>query len=122
MKSDFRGLIASHPELGLRLAEHLVQKIRIYTNRIFEFSTMDVRHRICAELMRMVGDGQHDGIRCTIEPAPSHYQIATRLSTHREAVSRELASLASQGILEAGRQKITVLDIPRLRRTTQIEM
>lgn len=120
--SDFRDLVAAHPVVGLRLAEHLVQKNRMHTNRIFEFSTMDVRHRICAELLRMVGNDQHDGKMCTIKPAPSHYQIATRLSTHREAVSREFASLSSQGILEVGRQKIAVLDIPRLRRLTQIEV
>lgn len=123
MKSaDFRKLIGDFPGIGLKLAEHLVQKNRNYTNRIFEFSTMDVRHRICAELVRMVGDSRIDGNRCTIQPAPSHYQIATRLSTHREAVSRELASLSSQGILEVGRQKISVLDVLRLRRLTQIEL
>lgn len=120
--SDFRDLVATHPVIGLRLAEHLVQKNRLHTNRIFEFSTMDVRHRICAELMRMVGTDEHDGMQCIIKPAPSHYQIATKLSTHREAVSREFASLSSQGILEVGRQKIAVLDIPRLRRLTQIEV
>ncbi len=111
----FRELIVSHPSLGLKLADHLVQKNRYLTQRVFEFSTLAVRYRVCAELIRMIDTSQTDGITCSIEPAPSHYQIATRISTHREAVSRELERLSSSGILEIGRQKIKILNIPKLK-------
>lgn len=116
----FRGLILQYPQVGLNLAELLVTKNRQLTNRMFEFSTMAVSQRICAELLRMwVACGSPpDG---KIEPAPSHYEIATRLSTHREAVSKEMASLARQGIIESGRKSITILDVKKLRGLTQYD-
>lgn len=120
--SEFRKLIIAYPTLGLKLAEHLVEKNRYLTGRIFEFSTMAVNHRICAELLRLVDAGSCKTNEYTILPAPSHYQIATKLSTHREAVSRELSYLSSLGILEAGRQKIKILDISRLRKMTEVEI
>ncbi len=119
--SEFRKLIITYPVLGLKLAEHLVEKNRDLTARVFEYSTMAVNHRICAELLRLIDAESCDNNEYTILPAPSHYQIATKLSTHREAVSRELSHLSSLGILEAGRQKIKILDISRLRKLTEVE-
>lgn len=85
---------------------------------MFEYSTMAVHQRVCTELLRMV-DSEHDGNSFMIEPAPSHYQIATMLSTHREAVSKELARLSRMGIVASGRRKIEVLDVERLRQLAQ---
>ena len=110
----FRNLIATHPEVGLKIAELLVSKIRVLTRRVFEYSTMPVNERLYAELVRLLDESieRDAGI---IRPAPSHYEIATRLSTHREAVSKELAVLVKKGIVETGRKMIRVLDVERLR-------
>ena len=119
--ADFRQLILQMPEVGLKLVELLVQKNRVVTNRMFEFSTMAVSQRICAELLRMLGpqpNGENSGI---ISPSPSHYEIATRLSTHREAVSKELANLSRQGIVKSSRRSIEVLDIKKLNGMTRFD-
>lgn len=112
--AQFRSLIVDYPPLGLKLAELLVRKNRSLTDRMFEYSTMAVHQRICTELLRMVETSGSAG-PYLIEPAPSHYQIATKLSTHREAVSKELARLSKLGIVNSGRRKIEVLDLERLR-------
>lgn len=120
--AEFRELVMSVPSIGLRLAEHLVQKNRFLTSRIFEFSTLAVRQRVCAELLRRARERQENADQYSIVPAPTHYQLATMLGTHREAVSRELSSLSAQGIVEIGRKRIKILDIPRLRQITQFEV
>ena len=120
--SKFRGLMESHPSISLKLLEHLVSKNRHLTGRIFEFSTLAVRYRVCAELLRMIDNDKVEDDKYSIEPAPSHYQIATRLSTHREAVTRELSELAQQGIVDVGRQKIYILSVQHLKKITQIEL
>ena len=56
-----------------------------------------------------------------IEPAPSHYEIATRLSTHREAVSKELAALSKDGVVDSGRKSIRILDLARLQQMTSYD-
>lgn len=118
---QLRDLMKLHPSLALRICELLVSKNRALTNRMFEFSTMAVSQRICAELLRMTNEGEElDGV-VTIKPAPSHYEIATRLSTHREAVSKELGRLGRKGIIKSGRKTIEVLAPDRLRQMTSFD-
>ncbi len=112
---QFRDLVATVPGLGLKLSEHLIAKNRKLTERIYEYTTMSVRHRICAELLRLAEAADAGAPSVSINPAPSHYELSTRLSTHREAVSREMSALAAAGIVETGRQKLSVLNVPRLR-------
>jgi CRP-like cAMP-binding protein len=112
---DFRRVIAKNPELGLRLAELLVKKIRTLNQRVFEFGTMSVSQRIQAELLRLCEAQFKPGQACIIKPAPTHYQFATRVATHREAVSREMSNLAAKNIIQINRKSIKVLDINRLR-------
>lgn len=113
--ADFRQLVRENGELGLRLAELLVTKNRVLTQRIFEYGTLPVRARIQNELLRLCDSVVVQSNQCTINPAPTHYEIATRIATHREAVSRELNVLAAEKIIEIDRRKIRVLDVARLR-------
>lgn len=112
---DFRALVVTTPELGLRLVELLVAKSRTLSQRIFEFGTLPVRVRVQRELVRLYDSRDADVDDNLIHPAPSHYEIATRIATHREAVSRELGHLVSENIIELGKRKIKVCDIDRLR-------
>jgi CRP/FNR family cyclic AMP-dependent transcriptional regulator len=73
-----------------------------------------VRNRIQAELVRM---GREAGIarnQATLAPAPRHADIASRVSTNREAVARELAELARNGLVEKRRGALVLLDVKRL--------
>ncbi|MHA1127660.1 MAG: Crp/Fnr family transcriptional regulator, partial [Alphaproteobacteria bacterium] len=72
--AQFRELVKTVPLLGYKLAEMLVKKNRSLSERIYEFSTMTVRHRVCAELVRIAEAEGGDANTVTINPAPSHYQ------------------------------------------------
>ena len=112
---DFRELVLTTPELGLRLVELLVAKSRRLSQRIFEYGTLPVRLRVQRELVRLYDSRDAQASNNLIQPAPSHYEIATRIATHREAVSRELGHLVSENIIELGKRKIKIRDIDRLR-------
>lgn len=118
---QFRDLVSNMPTVGLRLVELLVAKNRRLSERIYEYTTMSVKHRICTELLRLIDTKDPNATSIMIDPAPSHYELSTRLSTHREAVSREFSKLAAQGILKSGRQKLTILDVPALREMVLME-
>ena len=47
-------------------------------------------------------------------PAPTHVEIASRVSTHREAVTRELNRLFRIGIIEQRGGTLLVKDVERL--------
>ena len=55
-----------------------------------------------------------DGKRVRISPAPTDTEIASRVSTHREAVTRELTRLSRIGLIERERNALLVKDVERL--------
>jgi DNA-binding MarR family transcriptional regulator len=81
-----------------------------------EFSTLDVRHRIHAELLRLSRTEAGDPARAVISPPPVHAEIAARISTRREAVARELKALERDNLIERRRGALVLTDVDRLRR------
>jgi CRP/FNR family cyclic AMP-dependent transcriptional regulator len=110
----FRQLIASEPVVAQAMLPQLVTKIRALTTRVYEFSTLAVSNRIQAELLRLANLGVRDGKSARVAPAPTHTEIASRVSTHREAVTRELARLSRIGLIERQRNALVVKDVARL--------
>src|SRR5947207_3946237 len=51
--SVFRAAIHAHPEVCDKLLGILAGQIRILANRVNEFSTLDVRYRIYADLLKL---------------------------------------------------------------------
>jgi hypothetical protein len=49
-----------------------------------------------------------------IAPAPTHAEIASRISTHREAVTRELNALARARLIEKRSGVLVIRDIAAL--------
>lgn len=112
--ADFRELLHRMPEVNLRLLTYLSQLIRALSERIYEFSTLGVRNRIHAELLRLARAHMSGPTIANIYPSPTHADIANQVSTHREAVSREFSQLASEGLLEKRGRNLIVHDVPRL--------
>jgi CRP-like cAMP-binding protein len=118
----FRDFLARHPGVAIKFAEHLVRKIRALSKRVFEYSTLSVRYRIRAELLRMCQGRLDTEGGASIDPAPTHYELATRLSTHREAVSRELSYLASRKVIALHWRRIHVIDVARLKASVEASL
>ena len=110
----FRELIRSEPVVAQALLPHLVRKIRALTARVYEFSTLAVSNRIQAELLRLTRLTEPGGKSARIAPVPTHTEIASRVSTHREAVTRELSRLSRIGIIERQNGTLIVWDLERL--------
>jgi len=110
----FRELIRSEPVVAQALLPHLVMKIRDLTMRVYEFSTLAVSNRIQAELLRLARLAEPGSKSARIAPAPTHTEIASRVSTHREAVTREFARLSRRGLIERQRNAVLVKDVDRL--------
>jgi CRP/FNR family cyclic AMP-dependent transcriptional regulator len=110
----FRELLGGEPKVTKILLEHFVREIRELTTRVFEFSTLAVRYRIQAEVLRLAQLSVCKGTIARIVPAPTHAEIASRTSTHREAVTRELNRLAKMGILEQRNRELWITDVERL--------
>lgn len=110
----FRELLATEPKMAKKMLEHFVSEIRELTTRVYEFSTLAVRYRIQAELLRLAEGSPLQGNTASIAPAPTHAELASRTSTHREAVTRELNRLTKLGILEQRSRVLWIKDLARL--------
>ena len=104
----FRDTIHRHPDVCDQLLALLASQVRMLASRVMEFSTFDVRHRIYAELLRLA-HSQPGEDELKIAPPPTHAEIAARVSTHREAVARELKSLERAGLIARRRGAIVLL-------------
>lgn len=115
----FRRMYMQHPAVAIGLLKQLAAMIRRLCDRIFEFSTVGVNNRIHAELLRLAK--RHidlDGV-ARIPNVPTHAMLASRVSCHREAVSRELKRLQNEGVLQKKNRRLIVPDIARLQRMVE---
>ena len=111
---DFCDIAAHYPEVSRRIFTRLADLVRALSDRVVEFSTLGVNNRIHGELLRLAREFGVEDNHALIQPAPTHADIASRVSTHREAVTREIAALARSGILERGRGILKIIDVARL--------
>jgi CRP-like cAMP-binding protein len=111
---EFRKLVESEPAVGRELIKELVRNVRTLTKRVYEFSTLAVNNRIQAELLRLASLAPRQGKTVRLVPPPTHADIASRVSTHREAVTRELNRLARIGLVERQSGVLIIWDVERL--------
>jgi CRP/FNR family transcriptional regulator, cyclic AMP receptor protein len=117
----FRQAVQSHADVCDQLLRLLASQIRMLANRVNEFSTLDVRRRIYAELLRLARKSAKNDAAATISPPPTHAELAARVSTHREAITRELNRLESAGLIERRRGAIVLLDPKQLARLLETD-
>jgi CRP/FNR family transcriptional regulator, cyclic AMP receptor protein len=111
---EFRKLLEAEPVVAQAVLKGLVRNVRGLTKRVYEFSTLAVNNRIQAELLRLASLAPREGKGARLEPAPTHAEIASRISTHREAVTRELNRLSRIGIIVRQNGTLLVRDLDRL--------
>jgi CRP-like cAMP-binding protein len=110
----FQKLLQTEPRVGQALIKELVRNVRTLTKRVYEFSTLAVNNRIQAELLRLASLAPRVGKSARLMPPPTHADIASRVSTHREAVTRELNRLSRIGLIERQSGVLIVRDVDRL--------
>lgn len=109
----FVDLIGREPVLSLWLARYLAHQVRYLTNRIYELSTMGVGPRLQAELLRLAGEPDVMGA-ATITRVPTQAELAARIGTNRETVTREFSLLIREGLVVREGRRIVVPSVERL--------
>jgi len=114
--SVFRATVHEHPDVCDQLLALLAGQIRMLANRVHEFATLDVSHRIAAELLRLSRPQPSKPGTAIISPPPIHSEIAARVSTRREAVARQLNAMERSGLIVRRRGAIVLTNVDHLRR------
>lgn len=114
--ATFWEVLGNHPAVAAATLRRLTHLVRSLSDRIFEFSTLAVKNRIHAELLRLARERSSGDHTAVLSPAPTHAEIAARISTHREAVTRELNELSRAGLIERRQGSLIIRDVGRLAR------
>ena len=116
---NFLWVLELYPSIMTRTLAQLAKLVRLLSERVIEFSSLGVRNRIHAELLRLAWQNMDNVNRAMISPAPKHVEIASRISTHREAITRELKQLASSGLIQKGKNELIINDVVKLENMVQ---
>jgi CRP/FNR family cyclic AMP-dependent transcriptional regulator len=114
--SVFRKALHAHADVCDQLLLYLAGQVRRLANRVNEFTTLDARYRIYAELLRLSKPQVGTPRRAVVTPPPAHTEIAARVSIRREAVAREIKALERDGLIERRRGALVLTDTAKLRK------
>jgi len=112
----FWQLLRERPSVAAALLRHFTKLLRYYSERVKELATLPVGVRVQVELLRLARKDSRDGDRLIIEHAPTHADLADRIGTNREAVTRALGALRRDGVLQSKRGTLIIAKASMLER------
>jgi CRP/FNR family cyclic AMP-dependent transcriptional regulator len=112
---EYWQMLQVYPALAADCLKRLARLVRALSNRVVEYATLPVRDRIYAELLRLAVQNSGKSGPWEIHPMPTHAELASRVATHREAVTRVMHRLELDGLVRRDRKKMVLSDINRLR-------
>lgn len=113
-RAAFLELLRDEPTVALRVMRGLTSLVRQLSDRVIDLSTLGVQNRVHAELLRLARLAGVVDNRARLEPVPTHAELAGRISTNREQVTRELNALRRDGLLLKEGKALVVPDVARL--------
>ncbi len=105
-RSDVEHLLLAKPKVALRFLEVVGQRLRDSEARLEEIAFKNARSRVASLLLQL-----HQG-RDTVDL--SHQDLADRLGFYRETVTNVLDQFKSDGLIEIGRRKVTIVKSDKL--------
>ena len=106
--------VFSHRPLGEAVIQTLIERLRATSRRVGELGSLNVRTRVQAELLRLARPDRNDPRRAIILTPPNQSELAARINTRRETVSREINAMERGGLIERRRGAIVITDALRL--------
>jgi CRP-like cAMP-binding protein len=111
---DYRDICVNNPIIAGAALHGLAMRTRSLIHHVEEISTLGVKNRIHAELLRRGRRGSISNSTSEISPAPTHADIAFRVNTQREVVTKELNRLEARGIIRKTRSTLVIVCLARL--------
>lgn len=116
-KDDFRRFCASRPEVPLKMLAVVGKRLRQLVGLIEAVTFGSVRQRVAGALLQAAepGPGGASVVNLT------HEELALRLGTVREVVSRNLSRFQAEGYIRIVKRQIEIADAAALQREADTE-
>jgi CRP/FNR family transcriptional regulator len=115
-REDVMRTAASHPELALAAVRLLASRLRRCAELVESLSLREVGQRLAQLLLEQASKTGKVSRGITFHQPLTHNQLAARIGTVREVVSRVMFRLQSQGLITAKGRTITIPDRSALER------
>jgi CRP/FNR family cyclic AMP-dependent transcriptional regulator len=117
-KRDFEQACRQSPELPLKVLAVVGQRLRQLVRIVESVTFGSVRQRLARTLLEF---GEQAGANTFPLPV-THEELALRLGTVREVVSRNLSRFQAEGVLRIQRKEVHLLDLAGLEREADTEL
>lgn len=108
-RTDLERLILNKPQVALRILESTGKRLREAEERLENMAFKGIPARLASLLLRL-----SDEQGSTEITGLTHQDLAESVGTYRETATQVLNDLKSQGLIEIGRKRITILDLDGL--------
>jgi CRP-like cAMP-binding protein len=112
---DVKRFMLNHPQAALTALANMAKKLRIVASLAEQLALKDVSQRLATLLLEealLVSPKLQDGVSFSLPL--SHVQLASRLGSVREVVTRALHKLAQNGVIETRGHRIVILNVKAL--------
>jgi len=111
---DFQQLCRQFPAIPMQCLRAAGRRLRQLVGTIERISFGSIRQRLAAHLLEYAGD--------EFTLPVTHQELASRLGTVREVVTRNLGRFQAEGLVEIAGRSVKILDRDGLRRETETEL
>ena len=108
-RSDLERLILNKPQVALRILEVTGRRLREVEERLENMAFKGIPARLASLLLRLAEEQNSQEIT-----GLTHQDLAESVGTYRETATQVLNDLKSQGFIDIGRKRITILDEDKL--------
>ena len=117
LRKDLYAFCTANPALALRFLEVFGARLRALVTLVERITFGNVRQRLAATLVQFSETG---GRRFQLPE--THEEIASRLGTVREVISRNLSRFQSEGLIRVARKDIEIINRSGLTAEAETEM
>ena len=110
----FKEVVTRHPAIAWTMLEEITLLARRLSDRVVEFSTLQVKSRLHIELLRLAREGDRGDGTAEIVQFPTNEEMASRIGARREAVNRELRNLEKTGLIKRESERYVITDMVHL--------
>lgn len=108
----FRQVCLQNPDMALKVFKVLGRRLRHLVSLVEELSSSTVRARLIGYLVRLAEEnGRRTSEGIQFELAENNQEIAVRLGTVRELVSRNLGRLHGEGLVRMTKRTVNIPDL-----------
>lgn len=116
-KEDIRSISTKHPQLALAATKLLATRLRKCAELVETLSLREVGQRIAKFILEEAGRrGSRDGNSISFVQELTHSQLAARIGTVREVVTRSILRMQAAGLIDVAGKTVNVPNVDALRR------